>query len=800
MSRVTDGAAGRRYIGKSMLRREDGKLLTGLSRYVDDMDRPGLLHAAFLRSNVAHARIVDIDVGAALAVPGVVAVITGQDVAHIEPLPPSQMPMPENWKRQVDYHRLNSLGEPILPVDEVNYVGQAIAVVVAASRYIAEDAAEAIKVTYEPLPVVVDPEAALAPDAPLAHTRMQSNIHGEFAIGKGDIEKAFANAPHRLSRRLRHHRYTGIPMEGRGLIAEYDRSSDFLTIWSSTQVVHLVKRTVAPRLGMPEARVRVVAPDVGGGFGPKCMVYPEEIVIPFLARRLGRPVKWIEDRREHMLSTTHSRDQIHNIEVAFDDDGKLLGLRTDMLLDGGAWHPIGLVVVSNCSSHLLGPYKCDNYAFRARTVATNKVPNQAYRGAGRPGVVWAMERMMDLIANHLGLDPYEVRLRNMIRPEEMPYAVGIPYRDGVPVVYDSGDYPKALQLAIEALGGIEAVRSMQAEARQEGRYIGLGIGCYTEGTGAGPFEGATVRMDPSGMIHVSTGACSHGQGHHTVFAQVTADLWGVTPEQVVVSTGDTADIAFGVGTFASRSTVASGEAIRAASDRLIRRVKQLAAFALECSPEDIELADGKALVRGAPARSLTFKELVQRGMPGFDRNLRRPEGFDPVLEETYYYEPPTVTWANAVHAALVEVEPETGMVKIVRYVVAHDCGNIINPLLADAQITGGVVQGLGGALLEEMIYDDNGQLLTASFMDYLMPTATDIPNIELIHIEMPSPLNELGFKGLGEGGAISPPVAIANAVCDALQPFGIEWNTAPVRPDHLVAKLAAAGAASRKAS
>lgn len=789
MSRVTDGVAGRRYVGQPLRRKEDSRLLTGRSQFVDDMDMPGLLHAAFLRSDVAHARIVKIDVGAALQLPGVVAVVTGHDLAGVEPLPPSQMVMGEAWKQAVEYHEYNSPGWPILPTDEITYAGQAIAVVVAESRYIAEDALEAIKVTYEQLPVVVDPEAALQPGAPLAQLQMKSNVHGEFALRKGDVESAFANAPHRLSRRLQHHRYTGIPMEGRGLIASYDRSSDSLTIWSSTQVVHLVRRTVAPRLGMPEARVRVIAPAVGGGFGPKGMVYPEEIAIPFLARKLGRPVKWVEDRREHFLSTIHSRDQIHNIEVAFDDDGRILGVRNHAILGGGAWFPIGLVIPSNCSSHLLGPYKVQNYAFRAQIAATNKVPNQAYRGAGRPGVVWAMERMIDLIADHLGLDPYEVRLRNMVRPDEMPYAVGIPYRDGVPVVYDSGDFPQALQKAVDALGGLAQIRDMQAAARREGRYVGLGIGCYVEGTGAGPFEGATVRIDPSGIIHAITGACSHGQGHHTVYSQIAADCWGVSPDQVVITTGDTGSIAFGVGTIASRSTVASGEAIRAASERLVKRVRELAAFALECSPDDIEIADGKAMVRGAPARSLTFQELVQRGMPGFDRNLRRPEGFDPVLEETYYYEPPTVTWAYATHAALVELDPAIGTLKILKYVVAHDCGTIVNPLLADAQIVGGVAQGLGGATLEELVYDDNGQLLTASFMDYLLPTAMEIPDIDLVHIEIPSPLNEFGFKGLGEGGAIAPPVAIANAVCDALKPHGIEWNVSPVRPDRMVAAL-----------
>lgn len=792
MSRISDGAAGQRYIGRSMIRKEDPKLLTGLSQYIGDLAFPGLLEVAFLRSDLAHAKI-SVDVSGALEQPGVVDAVCGRDlIGKVKNLPGTQMSLSEAWKQAVDGFSFDSPENPAMPYDMVHYSGQIVAAVAAESRYAAEDALDAIKVDYEPLPVVVDPEEALNPGAPLVHSQMTSNVHSEVKVSKGDFETAYANAPHKLSERIHHHRYTGTPMEGRGVIAIYDHSNDTLTVWSSTQVVHLVRRNIAALLGMPEARVRVLAPDVGGGFGQKCLAFPEEIVVAYLARKLGRPIRWVEDRREHFYSTTHARDKIHHVDVAFDDDGRILALRDNLILDGGAWFPFGLLLPSNCAAHLLGPYKVDNYSFHARVAATNKVPNQAYRGAGRPGVVFAMERIMDLIADHLGLDPYEVRMRNMVPAEEMPYTVGVPYRDGVPVTYDSGDFPQALKKAVDALGGIENIRKMQADARKEGRHIGLGIGCYVEGTGVGPFEGATVRMDPSGVIHAMTGAATQGQGHKTVYAQIVADLWGVTPEQVVISEGDTSLIAFGVGTIASRSTVVSGEAIRLASERLIKRVRELAAFALECSPEDIELQDGKAIVRGAPARSITFQELVQRGMPGFDRNLKRPEGFDPVLEETYYYEPPTVTWSYATHAALVEVDTDTGKVDILKYAIAHDCGTVINPLLADAQIHGGLAQGLGGAMLEELIYDDNGQLLTASFMDYTIPTVNDIPELEMVHMEIPSPLNGLGVKGVGEGGAIAPPATIANAVSDALRPFGVRWNTSPVRPDRIVSALQSA--------
>jgi len=462
-------------------------------------------------------------------------------------------------------------------------------------------------------------------------------------------------------------------------------------------------------------------------------------------------------------------------------------LRDRFTVDCGAWNPLGVAVVYNTAAHLPGPYRIAHLDIEARVAATNKVPNAPYRGAGRPEAAQATERLIDLMAAKLRLEPAEVRRRNMVRADEMPYALGIPYRDGEPVVYDSGDYPGALAKALDAIGGIESFRRRQREARAEGRYLGLGLASYTEGTGVGPFEGATVRIDGSGKIYVSSGAAAQGQGMETIFAQIGADAWNVTPEDVTVALGDSSAIAMGFGTIASRSTVNVSAAIRHASDKLRDKAFAIAGNMLECAVADLELRKSAIGIAGVPGAQVTLAQLAQAARPGWDH--RRPEGIQAGLEETYYFEPPTVTWAYATHAAIVEVDVETGRVKIERYVVAHDCGVLVNPMLAEGQIVGGVVQGIGGALAEAIAYDADGQLLTGTLMDYAMPVATDVPSIELVHQEIPSPLNPLGVKGLGEGGAISPPVALANAVCDALSDFGIELNSTPIHPERLLRDL-----------
>ncbi|HEX4928867.1 MAG TPA: xanthine dehydrogenase family protein molybdopterin-binding subunit [Burkholderiales bacterium] len=771
------------FVGKSLPRREDDRLLAGRGQYIADLELPGMLHAAFVRSPVAHARIRSVDVSRALQAPGVALALSGAQLR--EALPPvrdNQLPLPAKWKAAIP-HRILNPRQPLLALDKVRHVGEAVAVVLAESPLAAEDAAELVVAEYEDLPPVVDPRQALEAGARLVHERLETNEIGWFALRKGDAGKALAAAPHRIARRFEHHRYAAMPMECRGVAAVYDPRTETYTVWSSTQVVHWVQREIATTLGVAEARVRCIALDVGGGFGVKGHVYPEDMLLPFLARRAGRPVRWIESRREHLACSCHSRDQVHDAEVAFDGEGRILALRDRFIVDCGAWNPLGVAVVYNTAAHLPGPYRIAHLDIEARIAATNKVPNAPYRGAGRPEAAQVTERLMDLIAAQLELEPAEVRRRNMVRADEMPYAVGIPYRDGEPVVYDSGDYPAALAKALAALGGVDAFRKRQREARNAGRYIGLGLGCYTEGTGVGPFEGATVRIDGSGKIYVSSGAAAQGQGMETVFAQIAADAWGVSPEDVVVTLGDTGAIPMGFGTIASRSTVNVSAAIRYASDKLRDKAFAIAGSLLECAAADLELRRGGVGIAGVPGAQVSLAQLAQAARPGWDH--RRPAGISAGLEETHYFEPPTVTWAYAAHAAIVEVDMETFRVKIERYVVAHDCGVLVNPMLAEGQIVGGVVQGIGGALAEAIAYDEHGQLLSGTFMDYAMPIASELPAIELVHQEIPSPLNPLGVKGLGEGGAISPPVALANAVGDALSPFGIELNATPIRPETL---------------
>jgi carbon-monoxide dehydrogenase large subunit len=772
-----------KFVGSSLPRKEDDRLLRGQGRYVADLDLPGLLHAVFVRSPVAHARIRSVSLERARQMPGVALVLDGAALERaLPPVRDNQMPLPSRWKAVIA-HRILNPRQPLLATDKARHVGEAVAVVLAETRAAAEDAAEKVEVDYEDLAAIVDPEAALAAGSPLVHEGLKTNEIGWFRVVKGDPDRAFAAAPHVLRRRIDHHRYAAMPMECRAVAASHDVRTDSYTVWSSTQVVHWVRSEIAGTLAVPEGRIRVIAPDVGGGFGVKGHVYPEDVLIPFLARLTGRSVRWVEDRREHISCSCHSRDQRHDAEIAFDGEGRILAVRDRFMVDCGAWNPLGVAVVYNTAAHLPGPYRIPHFSVEARVVATNKVPNAPYRGAGRPEAVQVMERLVDLVAAELKLDPVEVRRRNMIAADAMPYEQGIPYRDGVPIVYDSGDYPAALDQALQAIGGLEAFRERQREARKAGRYLGLGLGCYTEGTGVGSFEGATVRIEPSGKIHLFSGACPHGQGMETVFAQVAADAWGVQPDDVLCSFGDTAAIPMGFGTLASRTTVTVSAAIKLASDKLKEKVFAIAGHKLECAVADLELRDGGVGVVGVPGASLALADIARASRPGWDHG--RPPGIDAGLEVTHYFEPPTVTWAYAAHAAIVEVDVDTGRLAIERYVVAHDCGVLVNPMLAEAQIVGGVAQGLGGALYEDIAYDAQGQLLSGTFMDYAMPKASDIPAITLVHQEIPSPLNPLGVKGLGEGGAISPPVALANAVCDALSPFGIELNSTPIRPEAL---------------
>jgi carbon-monoxide dehydrogenase large subunit len=779
MAQNPTGSGSSSLIGKPLRRVEDDRLLRGQGRYVADLDVPGTLTAYFVRSPHAHARIGRVDAAAARAMPGVVAVFTPDEVApRTAPIcVAGEAHTPERLLRELKpVDRAHPV--PVFPTERVTYVGQPVAMVVAESKRAAQDAAEAVQVDYEPLPAVVDAAAALEPGAPRLEPGWPDNMALRVATDKGDPDAAFASAPVVVEEEIVTHRYVAAPMEPRGLLATVDPVNGALTVWASTQTPHILQTILATSLGQPAETIRVIACDVGGGFGQKGIQAVEDVLVPFAARELARPVRWSEERGENLMAAAHARDQIHRIAIAANADGRIVAVRDDVLVNFGAFNVIGLVVPYNTLSHLLGVYDVPHARICVRGVITNTTFTTPYRGAGRPEAVFAMERIIDRLAAKLGMDPADVRAKNVVPAAAMPYDTGLLYRDGNPQVYDSGDFPELLARA-RAIVDLDGIRARQrAGAQADGTLLGVGFAMYVEGSGMGPFEGATVRVLPSGRVEVATGACSQGQGHRTVYAQITADALGVPFGSVDVIGGDTAKIAFGIGTIASRSTVTAGNAIHAAATQVKERALALASDLLEAAPADLEVVDGKVTVKGAD-RAVTLGQVAQAAIKGV---LKQGKTGDGMLADTSYFIPPTVTYASAAHAVVVAVDPETGVVKVLRYVVVHDCGRVVNPLLADAQVMGGVAQGVGGILREEMVYDANGQPLTGSFMDYAMPIAADFPDIELDHIESLSTRNPLGVKGLGEGGAIGPPAAVANAVEDALKPYGAVIRRGPLSP------------------
>jgi carbon-monoxide dehydrogenase large subunit len=750
--------------------------LRGEGRYVDDIKLPGMLHAAFVRSPHAHARIRAVRADAARRLPGVVRVFIFADLERwMKPMPLFGAVPPGLAQRvRVTMRQVPQLA---LARDVVRHVGEIVAMVVAERRALAEDAAELVEVEYEPLPPVTDMVAAAEAGSPVIHPGWGSNVAVQFETGFGDVAAAFRQADARVRERFHIQRYVGMPIETRGVVARWDPRDLSLTTWNATQVVHFVQQGLVAALGLPPHKVRVIAPDVGGGFGTKANGYPEDLLIPVAAIVCRRPVKWTEDRREHMMAAGHARHQVHDIEIAARRDGTMLAVRDRIWLDLGAYNCWGIVLPYNTVAHLLGPHRVPSLHVECQGVVTNKTPNAPYRGAGRPETVFAMDRIVDCLARALSIDPAELRRRNYLGAADLPYELPIPYRDGNRLVYDSGDFRATLDAAL-AHADYDAMRGEQAELRGRGTYRGIGISGYVEGTAIGPYEGATVRLDAAGHAVVATGAASQGQGHETSFAQVAADALGIPLDWVTVIGGDTAAIPFGIGTFASRSAVNAGSSIHVAALKVKDKLAAAAAALLEAAPGDIEVVDGQATVRGTPGSAVPLARVIQSALPTFA--AAGPGGAD--FEATVYHHQPTVTYTSAVHVAHVEVDPGTGVVRLLRYVVAHDCGALINPLIVEGQIHGGVAQGVGGGLLEEMVYDDQGQLLTGTFMDYLIPTAMELPPIETVHLEYPSPRNPLGVKGIGEGGAISPPAAIANAVEDALLPFGVRVTRTPLGP------------------
>jgi carbon-monoxide dehydrogenase large subunit len=768
-----------RFFGAPVKRNEDRKLLTGQALFVDDVELPDMLHVAFLRSQVAHARIKGIDVSQALKRPGVTAVYTANDLgAYWKPGPLLVPPPP------IQGSIFNERTQVPLAKDKIRHVGEPLAVVVADSRYIAEDALDDIVVDPEILPAVVDCEAALK-TATHVHDDLGSNISAHVRQTKGDYRRAAANAQLILKRRFLYEHGISSPIETRGVVAQWNARGAQMTIWDTTQAPVFVRNGLAAMLGLGERQVRVIAPFVGGGFGPKIMMfYPEEVVLPWISMRLNRPVKWIEDRLEHFFATTHERGQIHDAEIALAADGRILGVKDVFLHDAGAYDPYGLTVPINSQCTLLGPYVVPDYDSTFTAVFTNLPIVTPYRGAGRQHGVFVMERFLDLAAHALKIDPAEIRRRNLIPPDAFPYKNEIIYQDFQPLEYDSGNYEPVLDKALDLIGYHHFIREEQPKLRAQGRCVGIAVACYVEGTGIGPYEGARVQVQSNGKVNVATGIGTQGQGHFTSFAQIVADELGVDVTDVDIVTGDTDQFYWGAGTFASRGAVVAGTAVSEASRAVRKKALRLASDAFECSEEDLVLADGKVSITGIPQKFIRLGELAQRANPM--RGAVAP-GTEPGLESTQYFGPPMGATSNGVHAAIIEVDPQTFDLKVLRYVVVHDCGTVINPMILAGQIHGGVAQGIGNAFYEKLSFDDQGQLLNASLADYLLPTALEVPRMELDHTVTPSPLNPLGIKGAGEAGAIPVGPLFAQAIEDALdlKRKEVELLEIPLSPSRL---------------
>lgn len=778
-----------RYIGERVRRVEDPPLLTGSARYLDDIKLPGMVHAAFVRSPHAHARIGRVEVGAALRSPGVLMALAGTDVSR------QTKPIPSRF----DAPGYRPTRWPPLAVGKVRFVGEPVAVVVGPDRYRAEDAADLFAVDYEPLPPVTDAEAGMKPDAPRLHEELPDNILLRVHYDNGQVERAFGEAEVHLAETFRHPRCTGAAIENRGVIAHYDRATGKLTVWSSTQIPHLLRTGLAQVLDFPESRLHVVVPSVGGGFGIKMHLFPEEIITALLALRLGCPVKWVEDRREDLMASIHAREHLHRVEVAAKKDGTILGLRARIVCDVGAYsvYPVTAALDPLTAAGILpGPYRIRGYAYDAYAVATNKCPAGAYRGVGMAVGTFVRERLVDMLARKTGLDPAEIRRRNFVRPGDFPYT------SASGLVFDSGSYAESLEKLLTVAGYAE-LRKAQREDRGP-RSLGIGICCYNEFTGMGSavfrrrgmahvpgYDSATVKIEPSGQVRAFVSAASQGQGHATVMAQILAEELGVKLRDATVEGGDTDTCPYGTGTFASRTVVASGGALSLAARRVRDKVLRIAAHHLAAPVEDLVIEGGEIWVRGA-SEKISLKEVAAAAY--FPATGALPAGLEPGLEATHTYDLPGATFSNGAHLAVVEVDRETGQVEILRYIVIEDCGRMVNPILVEGQVHGAVAQGIGNALYEDLVYDESGQPLTTTFMDYLLPTALEVPSMEIAHLETPSPISVGGVKGMAEGGTIGGTATVANAVADALAHLGIEVTELPLSPEKVYRLLRQGGA------
>lgn len=764
-------------IGRPWKRREDPRLLRGQGRYLDDVVVPGALHLAFVRSPHAHAVVAAVDATRARTLAGVTAVMTADDLA----LPPILAEF-----RGEGYH---NVGWPALARDRVRFVGEAVAVVAAQDRYTAEDACDLLEVRYAPLPAVSSADRALHSGAPRLHEGVPENVFFRRMHAHGDVEDAFARASVVVGGAFGHQRLSGSPLEARGVAADWD-SRDRLTVWASTQIPHVLRTGLARFLDLPASSVRVIVPDVGGGFGPKMNLYPEDLVACAVARRLRRPVKWTEDRRENLLTMTQAREQTIEARMAADPGGRILGIRAHIVCDAGAYPAFPLTAIlepMGTAQILPGPYRVPAYSYTAMAVASNKCPSGAYRGVGMGVGILVAERLMDKVAAATGLDPAEVRRRNFVRADEFPYT------SPSGLVYDSGDYHKTAEAALSAFDYVGA-RTEQVRSRAEGRLVGIGLSAFTEYTGMGSgtfarrgmveipgYDGATITVDGAGSVRAHVSCPSQGQGHETVFTQLVAGALGVDPGAVQIVPLDTDLAPAGSGTFGSRAVIAGGGALLRAARRIKAEAVAIAAHLLEASPDDVVSAEGRFFVRGSPSRMVTWPDVARSASAPIAAGLA--ESREPGLEASVTYDPPPAAFSNGVHVAMVEVDPSTGQVALLRYVIAEDCGPVVNPMIVEGQAHGGLAQGVGETLYEDFRYDANGQPLSVTWMDYLLPAAVETPPVRLVHLETPSPNTEGGFKGMGESATIGAPACIANAVSDALRR---EVDVLPITPDRVL--------------
>ncbi|MBI2203295.1 MAG: xanthine dehydrogenase family protein [Candidatus Rokubacteria bacterium] len=786
-------APARKYVSARIKRVEDPPLLMGKARYLSDITLGGMLTVGFVRSPHAHARIVRIDARAALAMPGVEAVLTGEQVrAFTQPI-----------RAEMSGASYRSTDWAALAWPKARFVGEPVAAVVASDRYRVEDALDAVVVEYEPLPPVVDAEAAMTADAPRLHEQHPDNIIIQARYDNGETDRAFADAAITLRTTFRHGRCTSAPMEGRGVVASWDAADGTLTVWASTQAPHFTRAGLAAALDLPESRIRVIAPAIGGGFGPKMHVYPEDVTVCALARRLGRPVKWLEDRRENLLTSAQAREFVAQAEVAADRDGTILAFRATFICDVGAYsvYPTTAALEPMTAAGIMpGPYRLRGYSYEAYGVATNKCPTGAYRGVGMAFATFVRERLVDMVAAACAVDPADVRRRSFFAQKDTPYTTA----SGI--IVDSADPAGSLASVLDA-AGYDGLRAEQRAAGNGRLRRGIGLCAYTEFTGMGSgtfrrrgmtqvsgYDAATVRVEPTGEVRAFLSAASQGQGHATTFAQVLADELGVPLAAVTIIEGDTERCPHGSGSFASRSMVVSGGALILAARKVRDKTLTIAAHMLEAAATDLVIDDGRIAVRGMASRAVTLADVARLAYRPASGTL--PPGVDPALEATHHYDPPPATFSNGTHLAVVDVDIETGEVRIVRYVVGEDCGTMVNPMIVEGQLHGAVAQGIGNALYERIVHDDGGQPLTTSFMDYLLPTTMELPSVEVVHSETPPPGSVSGFKGMAEGGTIGAASAVANAVADALAPLGVEVRELPLAPDvlhRLIARAARDG-------